>query len=313
MTRPTHIAFSDESCWNDGQYRSIAMVSLRTTDLKAMAAKCDECFRISAAREFKWTGQWNPTRLRAMKHVVNTLDSAAAERLCRLDVLTWNIKDSRHNVSDRVDDKNLEVMYYHLCRNVFRNRWPPNSEWALLPDRHSLVDWRNLEETLILGASSRVSAWVRPGEEFLRSYGVVSVRPAVSGKHTLIQVCDLFAGLAAFSWQNAEPYRIWNTHRRPTLFSLHERTKRSARMTLRFELLQYARLQWKKWICPTEVGLRTRNPASPINFWLYRPQHHRDKAPFREPGGRIVRARDRDRGQAIRMARRSGSGSPPPG
>ena len=291
MGPPTHAAFSDESRWNTGRYRSISLLTMRLGDQDALEQSLRNCMAGCAVAELKWTGRWSHSKTDAARATLDALASAAQGRRLRIDVLTWDIEDTRHDVEGRDDLLNLAVMYYHLYRNVFRSRWDSTAAWRLSPDRHGGLDWHELEEILGTGAPTSASCFAGNLAQ-LPQYRVVDVRPVVALHNRLTQACDLLAGLAAFSWQESERYQHWRLCKTPTLFPATVDVKYTKRDESRFRLIHHLRNKWKRWLQAGTGGLRTMDPALPVNFWLYRPQHSRDKAPARGRQGRITRARD---------------------
>ncbi len=148
IPKVTHVGFSDESNWNKGRFRSLGLVTLPADQLNYINDKVRHLFEESGVREFKW------------KELAGTKERFAAEKLCkftlewalkgylRVDVLIWDIEDSRHRIPRRDDVVNLGRMYYHLFRNVLRKRWPNEAIWRLHPDEHTAMDWGTLEECL---------------------------------------------------------------------------------------------------------------------------------------------------------------------
>jgi len=122
--RVSHVGFSDESYWNIGRYRSLGLV---TTSVDLHASLENELLCLlekSEVREFKWKKlDGAKERFAAIKMCEFAIENALARKL-RVDVLIWDIQDSRHNVPGRDDIANLQRMYYHLFRNVLRARWP---------------------------------------------------------------------------------------------------------------------------------------------------------------------------------------------
>lgn len=290
---PTHAAFSDESSWNSGRYRSISLITMPSRHRNTLEKSLQNGMAGCAAAELKWTGRWSYAKIAAARCALDVLASEAGRGRLRLDVLTWDIEDSRHTVKGRDDRLNLAIMYYHLCRNVFRLRWGSTAVWRFFPDRHSGIDWHELEEILGAGAPTSASCFADNLAKLPR-YRVAEVRPVAARDHRLTQVCDLLAGAAAFSWEECGEYRDWRRSRIPTLFPPTNLTPHNRSHESRFQLIQHIRDKWPRWLSMDALGLRTDDPALPVNFWLYRPQHSRDRAPARGPNGRIRRARDPD-------------------
>lgn len=290
---PTHAAFSDESSWNSGRYRSISLITMPLRHRDALEKSLQNSMAGCAAAELKWTGRWSYAKIAAAQCALDVLASEVGRGRLRLDVLTWDIEDSRHAVEGRDDRLNLAIMYYHLCRNVFRSRWGSTAVWRLFPDRHSGIDWHELEEILGTGAPTSVSCFANNLAQLPR-YRVAEIRPVVAREHRLTQTCDLLAGAVAFSWEEYGEYRDWRRRQLHTLFPTASILRHNRSHESRFELIRHIEDKWPRWLAVDAHGLRTKNPALPVNFWLYRPQHRRDRAPARGPGGRIRRARDPD-------------------
>ena len=113
----SHVAYSDESNWNHGQYRSIALITLPIDEGQRLAREVSHVLADSGvSSEFKWT----KVRNRRYRKVADRMIDLIFENLTctRVDVLTWDTQDDRHDVPGRDDLANLERMYYHLVLNV---------------------------------------------------------------------------------------------------------------------------------------------------------------------------------------------------
>ena len=307
MTTPTHIAFRDESRWTLGRYRSISVVSMRADHHREIEELLERVFQQegSRAREFKWSGRWRKPRAQLAKSLVDTVLREAARDQLRVDTITWDMHDARHRDLAVDDVENFGVMYFQVMKHVLLRRWRKKAVWALRPDRKRGFDGEALDRVLT-STAARLRTLASPGRAITR---VSSVSPVVSSEYRTVQVADLFAGAAAFSWEYGDEHRRWRRSRTASLDLLPvdpPEVSGTEKNDLRHGLLGHLREQCAKSLSQRSVGLETARPLSPINFWLYRPQHQKDKAPVRAPGGRIVRARDRDPGQASRMARRVG-------
>jgi hypothetical protein len=208
-----------------------------------------------------------------------------------VDVLIWDIQDSRHNVPGRDDIANLQRMYYHLFRNVLRARWPDDAIWRLHPDEHTVLDWETVKDCLEAKSTSiEVDCTLFPVGGFKvslrREFGIEEIQPVSSGDHPLLQLADLFAGLAVFSREKFPEYQMWNeaTSQQKRLFDEADAAKDPSRSSReRFMLLnEFDALCKQKRLgvsLKTNRGLWTPKPQNPINFWIYEPQHPEDKAP----------------------------------
>lgn len=296
MNEVSHVCFSDESNWNDGRFRSIGMVSLPADDLDFLEAELASFLRSADVSEFKWTAV-NGGHIKSL-----------AEKMCdfaikygllsklRIDVLIWDTEDKRHKVLRRDDEKNLNIMYFHLLRNVFRERWPDDAVWKLNPDENNVLDGKTLQECLD-NAKTQVEFIAhtlfneRESFRLLCEYGQTEVQPVKSENHALLQLTDLFAGLAAFSHMQYSKYEEWKKLKGPLpLFpdevgNVVDPSKFSNREKYRFDLLynfHHKCMHRKLSVGLKEKrGLYTYIPDKPMNFWLYERQHAEDKAPIK--------------------------------
>jgi hypothetical protein len=256
----------------------------------ALSRKAASILERSSVAEFKWN------KLRSVR------ERAAAEELCelavtaccgqnaRVDVLIWDIEDPRHKVPGRDDTANLGRMYYHLLKNVLRRRWPDWASWELHPDEHADLSWKMLFECLQAKSTkshtqcqlpSPPGTWV---EECRLHYGIVSIEPVNSKEHPLLQIADLFAGLAIFSFEKYNEYATWLNQGQLSLLgeaagdAQPSNSTRERLLVLRtFE--QMCKQKRLGVSLKRSKGLQTPDPKNPINFWLYRPQTAKDKAP----------------------------------
>jgi len=289
----THIGFADESHWNTGRFRSIGMVTLALNCLEVMERDVRRLLKESQVGEFKWKNlDGAKERFAAEKLCQFAIEKACAGQL-RADVLVWDIEDSRHKIQRRDDIANLQRMYYHVFRKVLRTRWPHDSIWRLHPDEHTAMDWNTVEDCLGFVASRAVieCSLFTEGKFRIRlrqEFGLEEIRPAVSGECPLLQVADLFAGLAVFSRVKFNEYSAWlrSTNAQTSLFSSEcvpqaiSASTRERCQVLR-ELDGMCKARKLGVSLKRNRGLRTLNPENPLNFWLYEPQHDLDKAPTR--------------------------------
>jgi hypothetical protein len=195
--------------------------------------------------------------------------------MLRIDVLTWDIEDSRHNVRGRSDIRNLRRMYYFLFGDVLRKRGPDQAVWQVFPDESSAEPWSHL---LYL---SEVLDWNTGDLVF--EINVVDVIPCISHCEPLIQVADLFAGLAVYSRTSYDIYERWKL----MSASGNQVSRQSAEFTKshweRCQVLEYFDGQCKGNKLGVSLrqgrGLHTFNPNKPVNFWWYESRAKGDVAP----------------------------------
>lgn len=277
-----YVSYSDESSYNQGRFRSIALVTLDVKDLAMANENLQNIIQSSHITEFKWSDLRTAKDKFAAIKIIKYIIEKVKQRKVRIDVLIWDISDKRHNIYGRDDNANFQRMYYHICSNVLGKRWTKGESWHLYPDDQSSMEWDSLKFYLNSGASTldiehpslaQGSIKLRMGQKF----HVQEIEPRQSYLEPLIQVADLFAGIGVYSHSEYKCFESWESNTQTKLSN-------SARERCQvLELLNNLCKEQKLGVSlRTDRGLRTRNPASPLNFWLYQPQHDADKAPLRE-------------------------------
>lgn len=284
-TPATHIGFSDESHWNKGRYRSLALVTLNRSELQATVSELYRLLDHCDVTEFAWKNlRSDRYRFLAQEFCKFAVDLANAEKI-RVDTLIWDTHDSRHGIPGRDDAANLARMYYHLMRNVIANRWPKASHWEMYPDRRTGMDWETLENCLPSGPSRHINA-SELGNLLVQEIRKPSIKAVASSAQPLVQLADLFAGLAAFSWNEHAAYERWKgqSDMLSQMFDDAQPSNLSNSQAPKARTLLHFTNYCKRRIAISHnkrEGLRTRNPSVPINFWRYVPQREDDKAPLR--------------------------------
>lgn len=287
----THIGFADESHWNIGRFRSLGLVTLSAESLEMLDDELRGRLSTSNVREFKWNGLNGAKERFAAEGLCEFAVNKACAALIRIDVLVWDIEDTRNKVIQRDDIANLQRMYYHLFRDVLRARWPNNGVWRLCPDEHTALQWETTHDCLENASTSvEVDRSLFSGGAFRlrlrREFGMEEIRPVRSHEHPLLQLADLFAGLGVFSREKYEEYQAWVVQNSPQLRLFDEGglPPISSGITQeRFPVLAKLDGMCKRRrlgvSLKTSHGLWTPKPDNPLNFWLYQPQHEMDKAP----------------------------------
>jgi hypothetical protein len=257
---PEIAAFADETQFNVGRFRGVALVSAPAEDVAALRAEVERLLRGSGVRACKWE-KVRSARMRfvAGKLLDFALDAALAGRL-RVDALTWDTGD-RERVGQGVPHiANLHRMYRELLAEALRHRWPEGGAWTLYPDRQTALRW----ETLRAGLPR-----------------LARIEPRRSTDEPLIQLADLFAGLAVFSRGGYDTYERWLClpphERRPApgaplsaragRFSASDRE----RCLLLDDFFTRCKLRLPGISLRTQRGLRTYDPDKPITFRWYPP------------------------------------------
>lgn len=281
-----HVAFSDDSGHEDGRYNSLGLVTLGFLKYKEIKSELKDVFLSSGIRsEFKWE------KVRSAKY------GFAAEKITkfifkyindlRVDVLIWDMEDSRHKGLYNIDkNENLARMYYHLLSHTLSKRWEIGCTWCWKPDKQSSMDWRSLVNSLGGKRYKTIADLFNTNKKDFLKLGLKIVEISNSEKERFIQIADYFAGLGAYSYGHFEKYKNWleSNNKQKSLFNIHIKKRHLSNTEKhRFPLLKSFIEQCKnnKLTISLEQtkGLKTHDPRKNINFWLYQPQNLLDKAP----------------------------------
>lgn len=288
----THVAFADEKGYNEGRYRGIALVTLPQQNVNPFQHAIQSLLSESSVNEFKWERLSSARERFAALKLVDFAVGRASNGSLRIDGLTWDIEDSRHKINKRDDIANLERMYYHLFKHVFCERWPDGSIWALYPDENTALEWNTVQDFLEYASTMteiRRDLFTK-GRFILRlkkEFRIEIVSPCKSHKEPLIQLADLFAGLAVYSRSSYNRFESWELSNKKgeLLFPVEQEQllKLSKSDIERCRVLSEFNEKCKNKklgvSLKTNKGLKTFDAKRPINFWWYEPQHEADKAP----------------------------------
>ncbi len=283
----TFAAYSDESAITGERFGSVSVVSLPRRLEAQVSGALEECLTSSAVSEFKWSDLNSAKRRLCASKMIDVILKHASPEALRVDVVVWDTQDARHAVRGRDDAANLERMFFHLLRTSMTRRASGN--WHVFPDERLGADWATLQSCL-----ASAGAWLRRFDyPLLRdayselSFRVRELTPVQSHLTPLVQAADLFAGMAAFSRKHADVFRAWSAATDPQqdIFGQPDQPHLSHRQRERFVLVPQFAERCKALrlgvSLKTNGYLKTMNPAQPLNFWHYMPQHVNDRAPLR--------------------------------
>lgn len=294
MRTSSHVAFSDESHWNDGRYRSIAAVTATRSRARDVHGRLTELLAQRSIHELKWRDVSSADLRSATVAALDLTISACMPGDLRVDVLLWDITDSRHTLRGRDDTGNLGRMYFHLLADVLVRRWPRNASWALYPDQQLQVDWDMMQHCVSCRCRKRNLGEATPiMVEIMDSLTGIDIRgieQADSARMTICQIADLLAGMAVFSRERYEAYAAWLDQQtgQGRLFDDQQAPQLSRSDRMRCEVLQHFHKHCTRHAMgvslQTSSGLRTMRATTerPFNFWWWTPQHAKDKAPVRQ-------------------------------
>lgn len=292
------VAFCDASGVFAEHYQSIGVISGTTESLCKLRNDMLEILNDLGMSEIKFSSinKLDSREFKAARHFfIESINNYIRSRSVRADVLTWYTADSRHSTPRRDDIENLGRMYYHLLRNIAR-RWNITS-WSIYIDKDEKVDFGVLRECL----NSRINQ-IDTGQfpeiieslEQLKELEVVKeITEVNSREEPLVQLADLFAGVARFSNEKGSECCGWlaiygNADQEPLIDlnsvegNLTEYSKsEECRYCLIGEIYELCRKHRLYISLKEEKRLQTKNPRSPLNFWNYEPQGDYDKAPVK--------------------------------
>lgn len=286
----THVGFADETQYNKGRYRAISLTTLRLSDLRLVEDDLALTVEHSGVSgEMRWKKVDGAKYGYAADHLFNYWMTRLHTGMVRVDTLVWDTEDTRHDVIGRDDAANLQDMFRCLVRRVVQDRWGNSTRWALYPDHGSTINWTTLQHSI----NDRGTEWtisdgvIRP----IRSTSVELVREVCSHECPLVQVADLFAGVAVFSYQHYDEFMHWRQVYRPLcnitgkLMNEGDDSLTNSQQVRSFvlnRLLQRVKQDFPGISFLRNRGLETRWQSCPLNFWFYRPQHPTDVAPIRK-------------------------------
>jgi len=297
MASPSHMAFADEKGYNLGRYRAISLVSLEASHAATYRQALKSLLEESQVREFKWEKLGSAReRFAAMKLVAFVIEQACSRGM-RVDTLMWDIEDSRHRISGRDDIGNLGRMYYHLLKNVLCNRWPDGASWVFCPDENSALRWQTMHDclTAVSTKTETTRDLFTQGKfqvRLKREFRIETINPCKSHEEPLVQLGDLFAGLAVYSRISYDRFECWKRSNSAQKALFDSRVYGSAMLSKAdkercfvLDVLDAGCKARRLGVSlKTARGLKTFDDSKPINFWWYAPQHDADRAPRKERG-----------------------------
>jgi hypothetical protein len=293
MKTASHVAFSDESCFNDRRYRSIAVVSLSRQHSLTLHHELRSLLQECGIRELRWQRVSSARERFGAIRIIDRLFQELENRRIRIDSLIWDTHDSRHQVQGRNELGNLQRMYYHLFKDVLTRRWRDDATWALYPDEQTGLRWSSLQTHLSNAEKSLDVSPPAPLFEFegliislRRQFHLRGLGPLPSHSTPFIQVADLFAGIAAFSWNCHDCYKRWESSQGPaqgvftavTQSPSFTKSERERCPVLNHLDNKCKARRFQIGLSSTK-GLKSHRQDIPLRFWLYVPQHAADKAP----------------------------------
>ena len=269
--------FADESNFNKGQYRSVGAIVINERCLDVIDTQLKYIlnqYNINNITSFKWAKIQSDNKFNALKYFLIFLFPFLEKRLVTIHTLTWDTYDSRHDVEHRDDTENLSIMYYNLIKDITSKKLVCQESLKIYPDQNNSMDWEYLQ-MLLRNNSTKYDY----NNNYIIDSHEIYIKESSTEKHNLIQIADIFAGIARTSYEDYDDYEFYN----PQQTRLVPLKKISRRQKYRFEIYNII----KKWgedhkyqiSINSKRGFNSFNQYAPINFWFYTPQRFNDKAP----------------------------------
>src|SRR5215831_92531 len=172
--------YSDESSYNYGAVRGVGAVSLRLDDAARLGGELADMLRTLSVRELKWEKiRTARSAFAARKALTWALDHALDGALW-IETVTWEVTSAAASRARRPALAQLHSAYTTLLRSVMARRSQHDEQaqrWSIVPDEQPAISWTRIQEGLPQTAR---------------------IMPARSEPQPLIQLADVFAGLAVF-------------------------------------------------------------------------------------------------------------------
>ncbi len=290
------LIFSDESRRmqgeeGQGRFESLCAVSMINCTVNSLITNLKEQLNDFKIEELKFLEvRTHKPKIECCKKFIETAIDFASKKLIRVDVIIWDLEDSRHKVLGRDDKENLERMYFHLLRNV-SERWGVTS-CEFYPDENSEYDYQEIVDYLNLTLTPRIEpGLLRLFRQERINFNFKKLEPQNSKVNPLVQLCDIFAGIGRFSIEYCDEFRNWKRQKEfnisPSVFNdsnFNDDEVKKSNIN-RFEIIEYLAEKCKKkgisLSLNTNNYLKSYDKELPINFWHYEPQGDYDKAPTR--------------------------------
>ena len=279
-----YVVFTDESHITASRFQSLSAFSMHKSAWGNAQKEISGILKSSGVSEFKWQKLNGGKYLSCAKEIINFIFSNIRNYKMRIDTLVWDTHDSRHKLQGRDDMANYERMFFHLLSGSMKRR-PKSAKWDIRPDQRNGINWNTIHDCLSAKGKQQDFHHNLFGYFFSDPhYSIESFHEQCSKAEPLVQIADLFSGLAVFSKDSYSKYSQWKQQQAHFLFK-EENLSFSNRKSCRFEFLDFFNKKCKAGKygvgLDSKQCLFTYDPKNPINFWHYEPQHDNDKAPVR--------------------------------
>lgn len=227
----------------------------------------------------------------AMKEIISAFLGQCDGASIRLDIITWDTHDRRHDVRFRDDTENLKRMYYHLLAQIIYH-WRVPKLIGFYPDEKTSFDWEEDVQKFI--SSARGIA--------INQYHTQTIGGAIRDRkisftkdscevdddnEPLVQGADLMAGLARKTYSEGDELRRWMkaSGGRQQTMSFNKKESPGKNKAARFKLMKHFYDVAKK----NKFGLSFKennrfqtnkyHQNKPLNVWKFVHVEGHNKAP----------------------------------
>jgi hypothetical protein len=189
--RAVWIIYSDESRFNYGAVRGVGAVSLRRDDSSRLSDELARLLSDAGLREMKWekvrTGRAASAAGKALEWA---LEHALRGEL-EVETLTWDATTSEASRARTRALAQLHAVYQTLLASVIARHSERGDDawnWGVVPDEQTAMPWTRIQTALPQ---------------------IDTITPERSETQPLIQLADLFTGLAVYSRAAYDAYERW--------------------------------------------------------------------------------------------------------
>lgn len=281
MTNRTFSAYSDESGIFDQRYQAIGVISGPDDELIRLRTRLEDILSKENVNELRFVNiRRSPSKiLTATQHFfICAIKEFAIQKRLRIDVIIWEDQTLSNNIQAR--HLKLEDMYHKILTHMGR-QWK-QIDWNFYPDENSQINWDQiaafLNRTSLIRRKPRLLQLFESYDAPL-SFHLSNIKQLQSICEPIIQLADLFAGMARLSREEGEQCIQWLDSwgnkaqgRFPKLFDNADNENDASRARrARFELIgKFDKLckRYRLYVSlRTNKCLWTYDPVYPINFW----------------------------------------------
>lgn len=275
------LGYSDASGWNDKECASIGLISGVPEAFKAVR---QSLALTTSDSELKWESVRSQPKAQVASDALESILNVALEGYLRVDVIIWNRLSRRMGYQGHDVLKVLIDMYSQLESTVMAFRWTSASSWTHFADQHDGLDWSIVD----FGTIRRATRKSQRGGQRPSLEPTKPIEPVDSKKYRMVQLADLFAGLARFSYTHYDQVNMPQGSRPlPGLdggWTAQSKASEYRSGVLREFLRKCEKRKLGVSLDSSKRGLVTQPTNRPVSFWHYEPQHPEDTGARRDDG-----------------------------